>query len=60
MYLFIYSLFNDAFSVTQTIQRWMKGWYVNDDQLNKMWKQAVIAELKALSQHLCEGTEEIH
>jgi hypothetical protein len=27
--IFICSLFNDALSVTKTIQRRMKGWYVN-------------------------------
>jgi hypothetical protein len=38
----VFSLFNDAFSETQTIQHRMKGWQMNDD-LEWMWKEAVVA-----------------
>jgi hypothetical protein len=41
IFLFIYSLFHDAFSVAQTLQRRMKGWEVNDE-LERMWKEAVV------------------
>jgi hypothetical protein len=36
---FSFSLFNDAFSVTKTIQRWM---LLNNDEVEKIWKEAVI------------------
>jgi hypothetical protein len=35
----------------------MKGRYVNDE-LEKIWKEAVVANFKVLSRHLSEGTEE--
>jgi hypothetical protein len=38
---FICSLFNDAFSITQTIQHEMKGRYMND-KLERMWKETVV------------------
>jgi hypothetical protein len=38
IYLFICSLFNDTFSVTQIT----KGWQVNDE-LERIWKEAVMA-----------------
>jgi hypothetical protein len=43
--LFICCLFNDAFSVTQTIYRRMKGRQVNDE-LERVWKKVVVAEFK--------------
>jgi hypothetical protein len=55
---FVYSLFNDAFSVAYTIWRRMK-WYVIYE-LKGMWKDAVVVQLKVLSLHLHEGTEENH
>jgi hypothetical protein len=39
-HLFIYSLFNDAFSITQTIQRQMKE---DMDELERLWKEEVVA-----------------
>jgi hypothetical protein len=36
--LFIYSLLNDAFSVTQTVKRQMKGWQANDE-FERTWKK---------------------
>jgi hypothetical protein len=40
------SSFNDAFSITQTTtQRRMKGRYVSDD-LESIWKEAIVAKLK--------------
>jgi hypothetical protein len=42
-YLFTFSLFNDAFSVTEAVQRRTKCWYVNDD-LETIRKEAVVAE----------------
>jgi uncharacterized protein YbbK (DUF523 family) len=44
-YLFIYSSFYDAFTVTHTIQRRMKWWQVNDE-LHRMWKEVVVASFK--------------
>jgi hypothetical protein len=41
-HLFLYTLFNDAFSVTQTIQHQMKELYVNDE-LERMWKEVAMA-----------------
>jgi hypothetical protein len=41
LHLFIYSLFNDASSLTLTIKRRMKE-YVSDG-LEMMWKEAVMA-----------------
>jgi hypothetical protein len=38
----LYSLFNDAFLVSQTIQRQMKRWQMNNE-LEMMWKKAVVA-----------------
>jgi hypothetical protein len=49
---FICSLFNDAFSVTQTIQRLMK-WQAND-KLERIRKEAVVAQCKVLSPTLAE------
>jgi hypothetical protein len=39
---FIYSLFNDAFSVSHTLQLLMKGLQINDE-LERMWKEAAVA-----------------
>jgi hypothetical protein len=39
---FFYSSFNDAFSVTQIIERQLKGREVNDEMIG-MWKEAVVA-----------------
>jgi hypothetical protein len=40
--IIICSLFNDAFSVTKTLQRLMEGdkWMMN---LERIWKEAVVA-----------------
>jgi hypothetical protein len=43
LFLFIYSLFNIAFSVSKIIQRRMKGWNVSDE-LESIWKEAVVAQ----------------
>jgi hypothetical protein len=39
---FIYSLFNDYSSVTQTMYRRTEGLQVNDE-LERIWKEAVVA-----------------
>jgi hypothetical protein len=57
IYLFIYSL--TTLSVSQTTQRRMKGRYVND-KLERMWKVAVVAYFKQLSQYFPRETEEKH
>jgi hypothetical protein len=41
LYIFC-SLFNDSFSETEIILRWMKIWYVNDE-LGRVWMAAVVA-----------------
>jgi hypothetical protein len=41
LYIFC-SLFNDSFSETEIILRWMKMWYVNDE-LGRVWMAAVVA-----------------
>jgi hypothetical protein len=53
---FIYSLFNDTFSVTQTIQRRMKGWQVNDE-LERMCKEAFVAWFWRTIPAFAGGTE---
>jgi hypothetical protein len=49
IYLFIYSL--TTLSVAQTKERRMNGWYMNDE-LERLWKEAVEAEFKVVSRHL--------
>jgi hypothetical protein len=57
--LFIYNLFNDAFSSTDYILS-NERMTVNNE-LERMWKEAVVAQFKVLSQHLLGGgTEENH
>jgi hypothetical protein len=56
VYLFICCLCYYAFSVNQTIHHCIKGWYVNDE-LDRMWKEAVVDEFKVLFQDFSGGTE---
>jgi hypothetical protein len=58
IYLFIYSLFNDAFSISDYIAS-NKRMIVNNE-LERMWKETVVAQFKVLSRHLPGGTEGNH
>jgi hypothetical protein len=38
----------------------MIEWYVNDDELETSWQEAIVACFKVLSRHSPAGTEEKH
>jgi hypothetical protein len=57
-YLFIYSLFNDAFIISDYIASNER--MIVNNELESMWKEAVMAQFKVLSRHLPGGTDEIH
>jgi hypothetical protein len=46
-----YSLFNDAFSVTRTVSNER----VMNDELERMWKEVIVAKFKVLSRHFFNG-----
>jgi hypothetical protein len=69
VYLFIYGLFNNAVSnsglfvdclkVLSAIQTMSSDWLINEcNELERIWKEAVIALHKVLSQDFSGGTEE--
>jgi hypothetical protein len=33
---------------------------MKDDELERIWKEALVAEIEVLYRHLSEGTEEYH
>jgi hypothetical protein len=57
--LFVYSLFNDVISTTQTMYRLTKGdkWMMN---LNGRGRKRSWRNFKVLSRHLSGGTEKTH
>jgi hypothetical protein len=55
---FIYSLFNDTFSKSDYIASNER--MIVNNELERKWKEAVVAQFKVLSRHLPGGTKENH
>jgi hypothetical protein len=55
--IFICSLLYDTFSESKNIYRRMNGWLVNDE-LESIWKEALVAYSVALRRYLPGVTEE--
>jgi hypothetical protein len=58
MFIFIYSLFNDAFIISDYIVSNER--MIVNNELERMWKEAAVALFKELSRHLTGRTEETH
>jgi hypothetical protein len=57
--VFIYDMFNDALSSSAySLQRRMIG--LMNNEFERIWEEAVVAQFKLQSRHLHGGTEENH